>query len=164
MELADRIAVMNHGRVEQVGSPREIYDHPASPFVFEFVGAANRFEATVEQGRVSVGGVPIGPARIQAPDGPVVLYSRPHQITPMAPSEHSGIPAVVQTATIVGPVQSVKARTSASTQMVEVEMRRDGGYVLLNPGTELRLRLDGFTLFRAGESRPMLHQAGDVPA
>jgi sulfate transport system ATP-binding protein len=42
MEISDRIAVMNHGRVEQVGSPREIYDAPASEFVMGFVGAVSR--------------------------------------------------------------------------------------------------------------------------
>ena len=41
MEVADRIVVMNHGRIEQVGSPAEIYDHPATPFVMSFVGAVN---------------------------------------------------------------------------------------------------------------------------
>jgi sulfate transport system ATP-binding protein len=42
LELADRIVVMNHGRVEQVAPPRELYDHPANPFVMSFVGPVNR--------------------------------------------------------------------------------------------------------------------------
>ena len=42
MEVADRIAVMNRGRIEQVGSPREIYDQPANEFVMTFVGPVNR--------------------------------------------------------------------------------------------------------------------------
>lgn len=41
MEVADRIVVMNEGRIEQIGSPAEIYDHPASPFVMSFVAAVN---------------------------------------------------------------------------------------------------------------------------
>jgi sulfate/thiosulfate transport system ATP-binding protein len=43
IELADRIAVMNHGRIEQIGTPKQIYDDPANPFVYEFVGTATRF-------------------------------------------------------------------------------------------------------------------------
>ena len=41
MEVADRIVVMNAGRIEQIGSPAEIYDHPATPFVMRFVGEVN---------------------------------------------------------------------------------------------------------------------------
>jgi len=43
LEVADRVVVMNHGRIEQIGTPDEVYDHPASEFVFEFLGQVNRF-------------------------------------------------------------------------------------------------------------------------
>jgi sulfate transport system ATP-binding protein len=46
MEVADKVVVMNHGRVEQVAGPRELYDTPANPFVMSFVGQANRFGET----------------------------------------------------------------------------------------------------------------------
>ena len=42
MEVAETVAVMNHGRIEQVGGPMELYEHPANEFVMEFVGAVNR--------------------------------------------------------------------------------------------------------------------------
>ena len=42
LEVADRVVVMNHGRIEQIGTPEEVYDHPATPFVFEFLGHVNR--------------------------------------------------------------------------------------------------------------------------
>ena len=38
LEVADRVVVMNHGRIEQIGTPDDVYDHPATPFVFEFLG------------------------------------------------------------------------------------------------------------------------------
>ena len=56
LELADRVVVMNEGRIEQVGSPREIYDQPATPFVYEFLGSANRLPCQVQAGRVDVAG------------------------------------------------------------------------------------------------------------
>ena len=59
LELADRIVVMNEGRIEQIGSPEEVYDHPATPFVYEFLGHANRFECVVEGGSAFVCGAPI---------------------------------------------------------------------------------------------------------
>lgn len=42
MEVADRIAVMDRGRIQQVGPPRELYEHPVNPFVMTFVGPVNR--------------------------------------------------------------------------------------------------------------------------
>ncbi len=50
LELADRVVVMNGGRIEQVGTPTEVYEHPASPFVYDFLGNVNRFACTVEKG------------------------------------------------------------------------------------------------------------------
>jgi sulfate/thiosulfate transport system ATP-binding protein len=50
LEVADRIVVLNHGRVEQVGTPTDVYDHPATPFVLEFLGHVNRLPATPGRG------------------------------------------------------------------------------------------------------------------
>ena len=55
MELADRIVVMNHGHVEQIGAPDDVYDRPATPFVCGFLGAANVFNGTVEGSHLRVG-------------------------------------------------------------------------------------------------------------
>ncbi|RYY80777.1 MAG: sulfate ABC transporter ATP-binding protein [Moraxellaceae bacterium] len=52
LEVADRIVVMNKGNIEQIGSPREVYDHPATPFVFDFLGQANRLEGQRQGNRV----------------------------------------------------------------------------------------------------------------
>ena len=47
-EVADRVVVMNKGRIEQVGSPQEVFDHPATPFVMDFLGNVNVFHGRVE--------------------------------------------------------------------------------------------------------------------
>jgi sulfate transport system ATP-binding protein len=156
MELADRIAVMNHGQIQQVGSPREIYDDPISPFVFEFVGNANRFEAAVENGQVTAAGSAVAEARVDAPDGPAILYSRPHQISLAGASEAVGLPAIVQASAFIGPVLSVKVTTPASRDVVELQLRRGDSHTALKAGTEIRIRLQGFTLFATGDSRPLL--------
>lgn len=82
MELADRIVVMNKGVVEQVGTPVEVYDHPASPFVYGFLGAANIFEGRIDGGRLRVGEdwLPISRSSIASDGAPVAAYSRPHDI------------------------------------------------------------------------------------
>lgn len=80
LEVADRIVVMNHGRVEQVGSPQDVYDHPQTSFVYEFLGAANRL-----QGHVDANGfIADGAAQsIQAHahfSGRALAYVRPHDL------------------------------------------------------------------------------------
>ena len=57
LSVSDRVAVLSHGRIEQIGSPAEIYNAPGTPFVAEFIGTMNRLEATVaEEGQVQVNG------------------------------------------------------------------------------------------------------------
>ncbi|WP_180008329.1 sulfate/molybdate ABC transporter ATP-binding protein [Acinetobacter sp. YH12238] len=81
LEVADQIIVMNKGNVEQIGSPREVYEQPATPFVFDFLGQANRFEGQHHQGVVQ-----IGEDRIQllnqpnAPQGKVIAFARPDEL------------------------------------------------------------------------------------
>ena len=57
LELADRVVIMNHGKIEQVGSPDEVYANPASPFVLDFLGDVNVWHYQIQDGRVVVGGV-----------------------------------------------------------------------------------------------------------
>ncbi len=76
LELADRVAILNKGQIEQIGSPREVHDNPASAFVCGFVGESNRFEGKVEGGRFTA-----GPLALPAPgvaDGAAVAFVRPH--------------------------------------------------------------------------------------
>lgn len=90
MCLSDRIAVMNQGKIEQVGTPREIYEHPQTPFVADFIGDTNLFSGnitTVESFRVHIEtttGLKIAVARNQdtptQPSQPVVVSVRPEKI------------------------------------------------------------------------------------
>ena len=76
--LADRVVVMDHGLIEQVAGPQIIYDEPATAFVYDFVGDSNRIPVTVDGGRVMFGGQAIDVPVEPAPDGPALLYFRPH--------------------------------------------------------------------------------------
>lgn len=81
LEVADQIVVMNKGNVEQIGSPREVYETPKTPFVFDFLGQANRFE-----GQNNAGIIQLGEDRIQfegaknAAQGEVILFARPDEL------------------------------------------------------------------------------------
>ncbi len=103
LELADRVVVMRNGRIEQVGTPDRIYQAPASPYVFDFIGRGNALDGAVRDGQfVSDDGA----ARFAAPgvaDGPVVAQLRPHdferidleRIDPQRNDGGEGIPARV---------------------------------------------------------------------
>ncbi|MFZ4605634.1 MAG: sulfate/molybdate ABC transporter ATP-binding protein [Caulobacter sp.] len=78
LDLADRVAILNHGRIEQVGTPDEVHDHPANAFVCGFVGEANSFDGVVRNGRFTAGAIDL--AAPGAADGPAVAYVRPYDI------------------------------------------------------------------------------------
>jgi sulfate transport system ATP-binding protein len=78
LELADVVVVMNKGRIEQIGGPADIYDHPATPFVFQFLGNANRLNGTVKSGEANIMGWS-WPAS-DLPDGDTTAFLRPHDI------------------------------------------------------------------------------------
>jgi iron(III) transport system ATP-binding protein len=82
LSMADRIVVMNQGRIEQVGTPREIYETPTTPFAADFIGKINVLAATAEGGgRFRVGGVAFSAARSDLAAGtPARLYLRPEEI------------------------------------------------------------------------------------
>lgn len=79
-EVADRIVVMNQGKVEQIGSPQEIFEKPASQFVFDFLGNVNVFEGHISRGQASVGSFSVDyPHYTEDQTRPAMLYVRPHE-------------------------------------------------------------------------------------
>jgi len=79
LEVSDRVVVMNHGRIEQVGAPDDIYENPASPFVTHFLGDVNLFHGRVEAGSLTIG--PFAHAVHGLDDAErAVAYVRPHDL------------------------------------------------------------------------------------
>lgn len=131
LEVADRIVLMNQGKVEQVGTPTDIYERPATEFAYSFIGAVNRFDGIVENGRVRVGGSQIACYQNGIADGtPVVGYARPHtiRIRP-ANGDLSRLQARVERILMLGPVARIELTPTASANVtgratVEVELPR----------------------------------------
>ena len=120
LELADRVAILNKGVIEQVGSPREVYDAPASAFVCGFVGEANRFEGQVSGGKFASGAVAF-PAK-GAADGAATAFVRPHDLVPAK----SGLAVTVGRVVLQGPVANMDGHT-ADGQRIEAAFARDAG-------------------------------------
>ncbi|WP_285116129.1 ABC transporter ATP-binding protein [Leifsonia sp. fls2-241-R2A-40a] len=112
LAVADRVAVMRAGRIEQIGSPEELYDRPATAFVAEFVGLTNRVDGTVVSGRLHVLGQEV-PLASPVADGPVTAYLRPEDVL-LAPG---GIPAVVLTTSFLGALRRTRVRLEDGTEL-----------------------------------------------
>lgn len=129
LEVADRIVLMNKGRVEQIGSPHEIYNHPANAFTYGFIGNVNEFRGTVEGAYVRVGGDLIAHGRSDLADGVrVVAYTRPHE-TEILPaiSDVPGISAKVNRILASGATSRIElvangAARNGATDYFEVEV------------------------------------------
>jgi sulfate transport system ATP-binding protein len=80
LEMADRVVVMDHGVIEQVAPPQEIYDHPASAFVHDFVGESNRLPIEVSGQQVLFNRRPIPVPVAPAFEGQGDLFFRPHHV------------------------------------------------------------------------------------
>jgi sulfate transport system ATP-binding protein len=81
LEVADRVVVMNEGRIEQIGTPDEVYERPASPFVYEFLGKVNLFHGRLHRGRAWIGELEVeAPEHQEAEELSAVAYVRPHDI------------------------------------------------------------------------------------
>ena len=80
-EVADRIVVMNHGKIEQIGSPEEVFEHPANAFVMDFLGNVNLFHGRIADGQAHLGTMQLAvPEHQQAETGNIKAYIRPHEL------------------------------------------------------------------------------------
>ena len=81
LEVADRVVLMNAGDIEQVGSPQEVWDHPASPFVYGFLGDVNLFHGRAHEGEVHLEGLQLAsPEHAGAQNAAASAYVRPHDL------------------------------------------------------------------------------------
>ena len=117
LEVADRVVVMNHGRIEQIGSPDEVYSAPASPFVYQFLGNVNVFHSRVQGGYAEVERGQHGAA------GEATAFVRPHDIDIALQALEGAMPATVVHVHPIGPVVRVELQHDA--EIVEVELSRE---------------------------------------
>jgi sulfate/thiosulfate transport system ATP-binding protein len=122
LELADRVVIMNRGRVEQIGTTDEVYDHPATPFVFDFLGTPNVFAGHVDGRKVTIDGDP-QPIEMHSihPAGPVDVYVRPAELQ-IVVSERMGLPATIVDVQRTGPVIRLLAKPDGGEGSLELEL------------------------------------------
>lgn len=126
MELADQVVVMNEGKVEQVGSPEEIYSHPANPFVYSFLGRVNLFRGRIHDGKVKLGEAEFETEWGNKPDEwPAVGYMRPHDVKIWdRPPEGQFVPAQIRHISPLGPIVRLDLRRLDTDELFEAEVSR----------------------------------------
>lgn len=148
LELADRVVVMNNGRIEQVGTPEEVYMAPSSPFVSGFVGDTNSLPVTVLDGVVKFHDRPIQLATPVTGNGKARLDFRPHDAR--LATEHPGsLPMVVSGVYRKGGEWRVEGRVTGLDQVLEIDLDADQAPPEL--GRRLALDLGRARLFHGGE-------------
>jgi sulfate/thiosulfate transport system ATP-binding protein len=115
LELANQIVVMHEGRVEQAGSPGEIYDAPATPFVAGFVGSANVLHGQVVDGHVHLGSFRLPGAAHLDEGAAAAAYVRPHDVVV---TEEDGVAAVIERIASLGWLARVSLRLPGGETLV----------------------------------------------
>jgi sulfate/thiosulfate transport system ATP-binding protein len=145
LEVADRVVVMNRGRVEQIGSPDEVYSNPASPFVYQFLGNVNVFHSRVHGAWAEVGN------DAEAPDGEAMAFVRPHDIDIERSPVPGSLEALVQDVHAIGPL--VRVELAHASELIEVELTRERASVLdLAKGQQVWLKPRQVKVFAAPAS------------
>jgi sulfate transport system ATP-binding protein len=138
LEVADRVVLMNRGKIEQIGSPQQVWDHPASPFVYGFLGDVNLFHGRAHEGEIQLDGMKLdSPEHGSAQNAKAFAYVRPHDIevaryTPGAP----GIVAKLDRAIVIGPI--------ARLELIPVEPNQQGDNPSADPLIEAQMPAQKF--------------------
>ncbi len=145
LEIADTVVVMNHGKIEQVGTPQEVYDHPANPFVYQFLGEVNCIAA--HHPTDSTATVALEP--IATPS----IYVRPHDID-LHPHRTQERPLELEVMEVnsTGPVARLRLRRVTTGEHIEVELPHTRfAEMRLNPGEFTYATLRRARIFDKGE-------------
>ena len=125
LELANRVVVMNEGKIEQDGTPDEVVEQPATPFVVNFLGNVNIFHGRVQRGKAV-----LGPIAVPFPDHPhdeargAAGYARPHELEISRSDEGGGLWANVTDVRMVGALVKMEVEDGQG-QVIQVELGRE---------------------------------------
>ena len=148
LEVADRVVLMNQGKIEQIGSPQQVWDHPASPFVYGFLGDVNLFHGRAHEGQIQLEGMRLdAPEHSGAQNAKAFAYVRPHDFDVQRYSPGAeGIAAQLSRAIVIGPIARLELLPSEDTQqadpLIEVQIPsqqyrdmglREGDMLVLSP-------------------------------
>ena len=154
LAIADRVGVMNAGRLEQLGPPTTIYSRPATPFVAEFVGLTNRLAGVVKDGEVDVRGARLPLVKPDTPNGPAIALVRPEAVSLVVDGDTVPSPLVgtVIATAFLGATSRITVDMGDGTVLAQMPTSEAGA---LTAGTRVRLALrKDPVLIARDESKP----------
>ncbi|UED79480.1 sulfate/molybdate ABC transporter ATP-binding protein [Lysinibacillus sp. CD3-6] len=126
LDVADRIVVMNNGKIEQIGSPDEVYTNPKSPFVYDFLGNVNLFKGRLHNGKLTHGefAIDVPDTHAHSQDD-AVGYVRPHDIQIEKIAVPGTVPAQISHIHLLGPIVQIELRRLDIDEFLEAELTKD---------------------------------------
>jgi len=124
LEIADRVVVMREGKIEQIGTPYEIYDKPNSAFMFSFIGESSALPVKVDQGKIWLDGNPLDLSPGDVPNGPARLFLRPHDVE-LVDNPQGAIPATVSFLRRQGGSRRLDLEVNGHGFPIEIEVPAD---------------------------------------
>ena len=147
--MSDRVAILRDGKIEQIGTPDEIYDNPASPFVYDFLGNVNLFSGRVRDGSVLIGetefaiGENTGESEKSA-----VAFVRPHDIRVTREHGAPALAAQVVRFNAAGPVATLELKRADSGEQFAVQLSKEQFQQLQpKPGEQVYVELKNVKVF-----------------
>ncbi|HEY9062726.1 MAG TPA: sulfate/molybdate ABC transporter ATP-binding protein [Pseudobacteroides sp.] len=127
LDVADRIVILNKGKIEQIGTPEEVYDNPVNPFVYNFLGNVNLFHGRVHNGKVEIGSMKLDvPEHAETRNKNAISYIRPHDIEISLDAKgNEFIGAEIVFIRAVGPIVNLELRRLDSGDYIEAEISKE---------------------------------------
>lgn len=128
LEVADKVVVINKGKIEQIGTPQDVYDHPVSPFVYQFLGNVNQFDSHIQNGAAKIAGVDFKVDTLtQIHNSPAVAYVRPHdiEIFKEATGTKPNFSAYISYIHAIGPLVRLELQRTDHTELIEAELTQE---------------------------------------
>ncbi|HEY6774111.1 MAG TPA: sulfate ABC transporter ATP-binding protein [Oxalicibacterium sp.] len=130
LEVADQIVLMNRGNVEQIGAPRDVYNNPASPFVYGFLGNVNLFHGRVHEGVLQSEGLSFAaPDYAQTQDAKGIGYVRPHDLEVERYAQDAdgidGIVVKLLRVHAIGPLAQLELERDDNSELIEAVISND---------------------------------------
>ena len=129
LDLADRVAIMNRGVIEQIGTPIEVYESPKTPFIFDFLGHTNSFDCLIHYGKARLGDKELA-VEPGIPDGRGVAFVRPHDIVlsppnDLEPTQDAKLPGAAITRFVSARGQWAAVELLYEKRLIEAETSRE---------------------------------------